>query len=61
MKAIVIKLTAESDKGKKFVRQQVKTIEAISENGIEFSFQYIKDNPQILMEQLSLLSVVSYW
>ena len=56
MKAIVIKLSAESDKGKKFVRQQVKTIEAISENGIEFSFQYIKDNPKILMEQLSLLS-----
>ncbi|RYC98398.1 CinA family protein [Facklamia hominis] len=57
MKAIVIKLSAESDKGKKFVRQQVKIIEAISENGIEFSFQYIKYNPQVLMEQLSLLSI----
>ncbi|MDK6596528.1 hypothetical protein QP291_26080, partial [Escherichia coli] len=56
MKAIVIKLSAESDKEKISVRQEVKTIEAISAYGIESSFQYIKDNLQILGEKLSLLS-----
>ncbi len=56
MKAIVIKLSAESDKEKISVRQEIKTIEAISAYGIEYFFQYIKDNPQILGEKLSLLS-----
>ncbi|OFL68143.1 damage-inducible protein CinA [Facklamia sp. HMSC062C11] len=56
MKAIVIKLSAESDKEKISVRQEVKTIEAISAYGIESSYQSIKDNPQILGEKLSLLS-----